>query len=118
MPTFTIDEHAPILVEFKAAPGLEHTTRGLPSPTDLAKQSEQAINAAMNTIHAAARRVVATIDALTERPSKVEVDFGLKLDAAAGALVAQASTEASFVVKLTWERERVDRRGAESAEKK
>jgi hypothetical protein len=38
----------------------------------------------MNTIHHMARRVVATVKALSlaERPAKVEVEFGLKLDAA------------------------------------
>jgi hypothetical protein len=45
-----------------------------------------------------ARRVVATVKALSiaERPAKVEVEFGLKLDAAAGAIVAQAGVEASI----------------------
>jgi hypothetical protein len=56
----------------------------------------------MSTIRAMAERVTATINSISERPSTVEVDFGLKLTAAAGALVASASTEASFLVKLTW----------------
>jgi hypothetical protein len=103
MPTFTIDEHAPILVEFKPAAGVVRTA--IPtSPADLAEQSRKALDAAMNTIHAMAERVNATIDAISDRPNKVEVEFGLKLDAQAGALVASASTEAGFNVKLTWER--------------
>ena len=105
MPTFTIDEHAPILVEFAPAPtrGGEVMRTALPSsPADLAQQSEKAIDSAMSTIHAVAQRVTATIDAISDRPSTVEVDFGLKLTAGAGALVASASTEASFIVKLTW----------------
>jgi hypothetical protein len=101
MPTFTIDEHAPILVEFAPAPGVVRTAL---SPADLAEQSSKALDSAMNTIHAVAQRVTATINSISERPSTVEVDFGLKLTAAAGALVASASTEASFIVKLTWER--------------
>ena len=101
MPTFTIDEHAPILVEFAPAPGVTRTA--LPtSPADLAAQSEKAIASAMSTIHAVAQRVTTTINAISEHPSTVEVDFGLKLTAGAGALVAQASTEASFIVNLTW----------------
>ena len=75
------------------------------SPAELAEQSAKALDAAMNTIHAMAKRVITTIDALTERPSKIEVDFALTLDATAGALIAAARTEASFEVKLTWERE-------------
>ena len=99
MPTFTIDEHAPILVEFAPAPGVMRTAL---SPADLTAQSEKAIASAMSTIHAVAQRVTATINAISERPSTVEVDFGLKLTAGADALVAKASTEASFIVKLTW----------------
>jgi hypothetical protein len=99
MPAFTIDEHAPILVEFAPAPGVVRTAL---SPADLAEQSSKALDSAMNTIHAVAQRVTATINSISERPSTVEVDFGLKLTAGAGALVASASTEASFIVKLTW----------------
>ncbi len=102
MSTFTIDESVPILVDFAPAPGVVRTAL---SSTDLAAQSEKALNAAMNTIHGMARRVSATINALSERPTKVEVEFGLKLDAQAGALVAQARTEAGFNVTLTWERQ-------------
>jgi len=102
MPTFTIDENAPILVDLTPAPGAVMRTALPTSPADLAAQSEKAIASAMNTIHAVAQRVTATINSISERPSTVEVDFGLKLTANAGALVASASTEASFIVKLTW----------------
>lgn len=102
MSTFTIDESAPILVDFTPAPSVVRTA--LP-PTDLAQQSEKALDAAMNTIHGMARRVSASINALSGRPTKVEVESGLKLDAQAGALVAQARTEAGFNVTLTWERQ-------------
>ncbi len=104
MPTFTIDDDAPILVEFAPRPGLQQVA--LPSPAELAQQSAKALESAMNTIHNMARRVSATVKSLpiAERPSQIEVEFGLKLDAAAGAVIAQAGTEASFTVKLMWER--------------
>jgi hypothetical protein len=119
MPTFVIDEDAPILVEFtRRAPqaGAQEVMRGWPpSPAaavaNVAEQSAKAIDSAMSTIHNMARRVSATAKSLpiAERPSQIEVEFGLKLDAAAGAVVAQASTEASFTVKLTWERKEATR---------
>lgn len=102
MPTFTIDENTPILVEFTPAPGVTRTA--LSSPAELAQQSEKAIESAMNTMVAMARRISSTMNAISDKPSTVEVDFGLKLTANAGALVASASTEASFVVKMTWTR--------------
>ena len=51
-----------------------------------------------------ARRVRETVDALTDPPSQVEVEFGLKLDAEAGAFIAKVGTEAAINVKLTWEK--------------
>ena len=53
-----------------------------------------------------AARTVETVKKLSDPPDEVEVSFGLKLDAEAGAVVAKAGTEASINVKLTWEREK------------
>ncbi|MCP4593536.1 MAG: hypothetical protein GY842_22595, partial [bacterium] len=40
---------------------------------------------------------------VADRPSKVELEFGIKFDTEVGAYVAKASTEAGFRVLLTWE---------------
>ena len=106
MPAYTIDANEPILVEFTKAPGVEKVTRGMPpaAPPNIAEKSAQVLSSAMNAIHNMAQRVKGTIDALPDRPDTVEVSFGLKLDAEAGALVARAGTEASINVKLSWKR--------------
>jgi hypothetical protein len=100
--TFTIDEGAPILVEFTPQPGVVKASR---SPAETAEQAAKALDSAMNTIHHMARRATATIDALVDRPSEFELSFGIKLDAEAGAFIAKAGVEASLSVKMTWERE-------------
>jgi hypothetical protein len=99
--TFTIKEKAPILVEFEPRRGVVKASL---SPQDVVQQSAAALDSAMNTIYQMARRVTVTIDALIDRPSEVEVAFGIKLDAEAGALIAKAGVEGSIGVKLTWER--------------
>lgn len=38
-------------------------------------------------------------------PDEVEIEFGLKLNAAAGAVLAKASAEGHLTVKLRWARE-------------
>jgi hypothetical protein len=101
MPTFTIDEGAPILVEFTPGPGLRKA--GL-LPAEKAEQAAKALDGAMNAIHHMARRATATIDALVDRPSEFELSFGIKLDAKAGALIAKAGVEAAINIKMTWER--------------
>ena len=102
MPTaFTINENEPILVEFGPGRGLQQVSR---SPEDLAAKSAEVLNKAMSTIHNTAQRVMATIREIdiSDRPAQVEVEFGLTLDADAGALIAHVGAEASFTVKLIW----------------
>jgi hypothetical protein len=72
----------------------------------LEERSQRAIAKATETIHAMASKVTETIKniKLSERPHEIEVQFGIELSAEAGALVAHASTTASIIVKLKWER--------------
>jgi hypothetical protein len=101
MSSFTVEENGPILVEWSVRPGLQPVSL---SPSQLAEKSAAALDSAMNTIHEMARRMIATVRAidLADRPTTVEVEFGLKLDAEAGALVAKVATEAGITVKLVW----------------
>ncbi len=100
----TIDagEQESILVEFAPRPGVRQVSL---LPEDLAEKSAQALDKAMSTIRQMSQRVTKTVKNidLVDRPSKVVLEFGLKLDAEAGALIAKASTEAGFKVVLTWE---------------
>lgn len=104
MSEFYIDEGSPVLVDFALSPEFQ---QGTYSPEDIAAKSSQALDMAMNTIHHMARRVVSMKDQLSllEQPTMIEVEFGLKLDAHAGALIAQTGDDASINITLTWERD-------------
>lgn len=91
--------HGVVLVEFAPSPGLQQVAL---SPADVAERSREVLDSAMVSIQDMARRVCETIDALPRRPTDVEVSFGLKLQASAGALIAKTSGEGSLNVKLTW----------------
>lgn len=112
MQQFTIDESAPILVELYSRPGLQAVSL---SPESLVDKSTKALDSAMNTIHNMARRVNATVESLAERPTHIEVEFGLKLDAESGAIIAKAGLEASLSVKLIWDRQGADSNQRNSA---
>lgn len=102
MSTFEIDDNEPILVEMMPQAGMRQVSL---SPAEVAQKSKEAVNSAMNTIHQMAQRVVETVDTLANRPSEVEVEFSLKLNAEVGkAIIAKATTEGSMKVKLTWKR--------------
>ena len=92
-----------ILVEFVPRAGLQEVARL--SPEDIARRSSQAIDAAMATVREMALRVTSSVEPLVDRPSQIEVQFGIKLDIEAGALIAKVGSEASLNIKLTWVRQ-------------
>jgi hypothetical protein len=110
MPEYLIDEDVEIRVEFSAPEQPVAGTVGQVSREAvieaIAERSQEALDNAMSAIHQMAKRVVAVKDSLklSERPTTIEVEFGLKLDSEAGVYIAKAGVEASFKVKLVWER--------------
>ncbi len=90
-----------VLVDFPPKAGLKEVSL---SPKDLAERSAAALDSAMDSIKQMAERISTTTERLAHRPNEVEVEFGLKLDAAGGALVARAGVEAHLVVTLRWTR--------------
>ena len=92
-----------ILVDLGPASGV----RGVASfsPEDMAAKSAEAIDAAMNTVHAMAAKVTATMQNInvSERPNKVSVEFGIKMTAEGNAMVAKAGVEGAIKVTLSWE---------------
>lgn len=109
-----------ILVEFDdiRMTGVRPVSRGPGGRVteELLAKSQQALDSAMRTIQAMAHRVTETVKEIkvAERPDEVEVAFGLKLDAEAGAYLAKAGTEASVAVTLTWKHEDVKRDSGEN----
>lgn len=98
------DEEFVILIEWPGQQaGVVKASRG-ERLLVMQEQSQKALNLAMGTIRAMAYRVAETIGQLEDkaRPDAAEVEFGINLDAEAGALLAKASTGAQIKVKLKW----------------
>jgi len=97
-------ENAPILIEFSPRPGVEVVAIFDKKPEELKRRSEEELNNAMKTIEGMADRVSALQKKIPTEFSQVEVEFGIKFDWKVGALLAEAGTEASINVTLTWSR--------------
>jgi hypothetical protein len=97
------DEQDIILVDLGPAPGV----RGVAvfSVDQMRERSARAIENAMGTIRAMSEKVVGSLKKIkvSERPTKVEVQFGIKLTAEGDALVAKVGAETAVTVTLTWE---------------
>lgn len=91
-----------IKVDFPQRAGLRQVAL---TPGDTLRRSREAVDAAMATIHAMADRVRHTVAGMIHQPEQVEVEFGVTLDAEAGALIARTSVEAALTVRMSWSRE-------------
>ena len=102
------DEQDVILVDLAPMPGV----RGVAifSPADFKTKSAKAIENAMNIIQGMSTRVVTALKKIqvSERPTKVEVQFGIKMNVGGDALVAKVGAETAVTVTLTWEHQLED----------
>lgn len=69
-----------------------------------ARKAEAAFGQALDTIRLAATSVIKTLGDVPERPDDVRVEFGIKFDAEAGAMLARGP-DAQLKVSLAWRRE-------------
>lgn len=100
-----------ILVEFPDQPGLVQASLDVDVEKWLEK-SQEALDKAMTTIVGMAYRASQLRDRIPAEFTQAEIEFGVKLDFEAGALLAKAGGEGSISVKLTWEREKNVKREA------
>jgi hypothetical protein len=96
----SLGEGRTVLVDFPPRPGVKDVSL---NATDLAERSQAALDAAMGSIREVAARVDLAVAAMKVRPQAIEVDFGIKLDAVAGAFLARAGAEAHLQVKVSWD---------------
>ena len=74
-------------------------------PGEMAAKAKQTFEEALEQIKPAADVVIEKLRGMSSQPDEMEVTFGLKMSAEAGAFIASASTEANFTVLLRWNRD-------------
>ncbi len=78
--------------------------RGGGARTELIAESSQALEAALGGVKQAAEAMFQRLSTLATPPDETTVEFGVKLSAETGAVIAKAATEANFTVTLKWKR--------------
>ncbi|WP_327233776.1 hypothetical protein OG349_07070 [Streptomyces sp. NBC_01317] len=95
---FSTDSGARVMVEVdRDAPGARPVSRG----NSLA-QAGRTFDEALVGIRAAAESALAVFRDGPLKPDSVELEFGVKLMAEAGAVIAKSSAEGHLTVKLSW----------------
>ena len=104
---FPLADGGSVLVEMEVEPGLERAS----APSGVLRKATTTFEHALGEVRAAAGAALAQFRGLG--PDEVELKFGVKLDAQAGAVIARTGLQGQFEVKLKWVREGSTEDGAE-----
>lgn len=81
---------------YDLARGAQSEDRGAPA------HGQVDFSASVETIKAAAGDLLAALTSIAVTPSACEISFGVKLSGSVGAILAKATAEANFTVKMSW----------------
>ena len=98
---FPLEDGSSIWVEVRDTEtgGLVPAARG-----DLPARAAQTFESALERVRPAAQTVIQKLRDLPDTPDEIEVEFGLKLSAEAGAIIAAGGVEANYRVVLKWKK--------------
>lgn len=98
---FPLQDGGVILVEVDSAEPSGGRVRG-GSPSEVAEKAKQAFETSLERIKPVAGAVIAKLRELSDQPEQVSVEFGIKLSAEAGVVLASTGVEANFKVTVLW----------------
>ncbi len=99
---FPIDEENSIFVEAEIS---EDEGEMEVSRNGFAKKAAKNFHDALATVKPIAETLVTRISELSRKPQEVQVEFGLKMNAKAGAILANTGIEGNIKVVLKWKQE-------------
>ncbi|MGW3357424.1 CU044_2847 family protein [Streptomyces bungoensis] len=100
---FTTEEGAVVVVETADAPagGNRLVSRG-EGPAAQTARTFTTFEGALDGVRAAAQSALRVFRDGSLRPDSVELEFGVKLSAEAGAVIAKGTAEGQLTVRLSW----------------
>ncbi|SMD25794.1 CU044_2847 family protein [Kibdelosporangium aridum] len=98
---FPLEVGGSVLVEVEPEPGMQRAAR----PGSVLKEASATLERALHQVRDAASAAMAEFLAMPRRPDELEIKFGLKLDAQAGAVIARTGMQGQFEIKLKWIRD-------------
>ena len=70
------------------------------------EKANQSFESALDKVKPTANAVISKLRDLVDPPDEISVEFGLKLGAETGAILASAAIEANYKVTLTWQKDK------------
>jgi hypothetical protein len=81
-------------------PGIERAAR----VDEVVVKARASLEGALDQVRAFANATLLRLEDLARQPEQVEVEFGIRLNAEAGAVIARTQAEGHLQVTLTWTR--------------
>jgi Trypsin-co-occurring domain 1 len=100
---FPLEDSGVILVEVDGTEPTGRTVRGA-NPAEVAERARQTFETSLERIKPAAAAIIAKVRELSDKPEQIGVEFGIKLSAEAGVVIASTGVEANFKVTLLWKK--------------
>lgn len=98
---FPLDDGEAVLVEIEPdGPDIEPAGRG----RDLIESATTSFGAALRPVRQAAVSALEQFREMDGRPDEIEIEFGVRLNAQAGAVIAKSGVDGHLKIKLTWKR--------------
>ena len=96
---FPLEEGGSVVIEVDE-PESEGTIRAGRGDTII--KAKETLEEALNKVLPVTKSIVEKLRSVGNSPDEIEINFGVKLNAAAGAIIASASAEANFDVTVRW----------------
>ncbi|HSV66959.1 MAG TPA: CU044_2847 family protein [Mycobacteriales bacterium] len=98
---FELEGGGSVVVEIADEPGVTRASR----QGRIVKDARASFEKALGEVRDAASAALGQFRSMARQPDEVEITFGVKLDAEAGAVIAKTGVEGHFAVTLSWRRE-------------
>ncbi|NNN37956.1 hypothetical protein HLK59_48150 [Streptomyces sp. S3(2020)] len=85
------------------APADAYEPIGRPRPAETVAGAADTLRAAVDRVRPAVQDVVESLRAMPRRPDRITLEFGVKVTAEAGVVLARTAAEAHFSVGVEWE---------------
>jgi hypothetical protein len=97
---FKLASGGSVVAEMDEIPGVSRAGR-----QDALITAQRTLEGALTEVRDAAAATIAQFQDMARKPDEVEIEFGVKLNAEAGAIIARTGMEGHFQVTVRWSRE-------------
>ncbi len=102
---YQLEKNGSIFIEVEETEAIRGITRVARGEEAIPEKATTTFEEALDKVKPVAISIVQKFRELGDRPDEVQIEFGLKMNAKAGAIISSGGIEANFKVALKWVKE-------------